>query len=110
MLWPETKPNCRSCDKLFRSFQLARWAGILGFLQSAVSGMVNIALVLLALKTFQNAHPDLAIPTESLPVLQSDPIRLELFLGRIVIQPDVPGEPDILTRGAKREIGTGKPP
>ncbi len=53
----------------FRRLSVAQFAGFLSLLQSAVGGMENIALILVVLKTLQNAYPDLAIPTESRPIL-----------------------------------------
>ena len=73
-------------------------------------GMGRIASISPAFKVFHNFDPDSAVPTELFPVNEPDPIRLQLFIGRVVMNSHVPRQADFTARSAPGKRNTVEPP
>ena len=79
------------------------FADVLRLLQSLVGRMKTVANIVLLLEIFQNADPNPAIPAEFVPITQSDPVRLEFSVRRIVVQSHVPWQAEIAARSTAIE-------
>ena len=78
-------------------------ADVLRLLQSLIGRMKTVANIVLLLEIFQNADPNPAIPAEFVPITQSDPVRLEFFVRRIVVQSHIPWQAEIAARTTEIE-------
>jgi hypothetical protein len=60
-----------------------------GEVESVLRGMICVAGITLVKKVFKNLDPDVAIPTQPLPVLQRFSIRRELECPRVIAEGNI---------------------